>query len=129
MHIVLDALRMMDDGIIKTVGTNGGDENSGWKDKKGGPPIIKGPIVDYMHIIDEQRFAEGQRVITEGNFGKWIWVVLQGMVEITQQTPWGRSSWRGWARVHSSDLSRHFNSKKVSGALPSPLWEIPIWVY
>ncbi|MFC1823313.1 DUF4388 domain-containing protein [Thermodesulfobacteriota bacterium] len=92
MQIVLDALRKLDDGDIEKIGPhseNGEspgtceDDTQGQKSK---PPVIKGPLIDYLHIIDEQHFFDGQRIVTEGGHGSWIWIVLEGRVTITRET-------------------------------------------
>jgi hypothetical protein len=95
MEIVLDALRMLDDGVIEKVGPNTADEILS---KKGTPsmgaqkrelPVIKGPAIDYLYILDEEEFADGRVVVKEGSHGKWIWVILEGAVQITRETPRG----------------------------------------
>ncbi|MBN1102093.1 MAG: cyclic nucleotide-binding domain-containing protein [Deltaproteobacteria bacterium] len=92
MQIVLDALRMLDDGVIKQVGApvslheavaEGTEAASATKDMA---PIIKGPFVDYSFIIGEEEFPEGDKVIKEGAHGKWIWVILEGSVEVNRET-------------------------------------------
>ncbi len=95
MEIVLDALRMLDDGVIKKVGPPSYDEMSGVqsdasKDGKTGElPVIKGPFVDYMYVIDEEEFHDGERIVTEGGHGNWIWVILEGSVKMTRETSRG----------------------------------------
>ena len=95
MQIVLDALRMLDDGVIPKVGPpaapggRAGAEGEGGPAEKAGPHPVKGPLVDYAFIIGEEEFREGERIIKEGGHGKWIWVILEGAVEITRETPDG----------------------------------------
>jgi CRP-like cAMP-binding protein len=88
MEIILDALRMLDDGIIKKVGPPSLGEVSAVQSssKKDALPIIKGPLVNYMYIIDEEEFRDGERIVVEGAHGNWIWVILEGVVEITRKT-------------------------------------------
>jgi hypothetical protein len=88
MEIILDALRMLDDGIIKKVGPPSPDKISAARSgsDSDGLPIIKGPLVNYMYIIDEEEFRDGERIIAEGGHGNWIWVILEGMVKVTRQT-------------------------------------------
>jgi CRP-like cAMP-binding protein len=45
--------------------------------------------VDYSFIIGEEEFHEGERITKEGGHGKWIWVILEGAVEVSRQTPEG----------------------------------------
>jgi hypothetical protein len=95
MEIVLDALRMLDDGVIEKVGPTTADEflNKKGSQPKGGQkrelPVIKGPAIDYLYILDEEEFADGRVVVKEGSHGKWIWVILEGGVQITRETSRG----------------------------------------
>jgi CRP-like cAMP-binding protein len=41
--------------------------------------------VDYAFIIGEEEFREGERIIKQGGHGKWIWVILEGAVEVSRQ--------------------------------------------
>lgn len=92
MEIILDGLRMLDEGTIKKVGPPfptkvSAVQSSGLKDAEGyALPIIKGPLVNYMYVIDEEEFRDGERIVAEGAHGNWIWVILEGVVEITKQT-------------------------------------------
>lgn len=93
MQIVLDALRMLDDGMIKTVGPpRFVDASSSPSNKKsigaddGSLLVIKGPLVDYMYIVQEEYLSEGDRIVTEGAYGNWVWVILEGRVRITRDT-------------------------------------------
>lgn len=95
MEIVLDALRMIDDGVIKKVeppstqeifvGKPGKPEQT----KKGAPPVIKGPAIDYLYILEEEEFYDGKTIVKEGTHGKWIWVLLDGTVKISKNTQRG----------------------------------------
>lgn len=95
MEIVLDALRMLDDGLIEKVGPTSSGEwsDSGAKGSVNGSagavPVIRGPLADYMYVIDEEEFHDGVKIVTEGGHGNWIWVILEGMVEITRDTAKG----------------------------------------
>jgi len=51
--------------------------------------VIKGSSIDYMYIINEETFPNGAKIVTEGSYGNWIWVLLEGMVEVTKTTPSG----------------------------------------
>jgi CRP-like cAMP-binding protein len=95
MEIVLDALRMLDDGVIKKVqppstqeifvGKPGKQQDT----KKAGAPVIKGPAIDYLYILEEEEFYDGKTIVKEGTHGKWIWVLLDGRVKISKETPRG----------------------------------------
>lgn len=92
MEIVLDALRMLDDGMIKKVGpptleASSPEEDAGAKGK--GPKVLKGPFVDYAFILEEEDYRDGEPIVKEGGHGKWIWVILEGRVNISRETPSG----------------------------------------
>ena len=95
MEIVLDALRRLDDGEIEKLGPPSFDESSFIKagaDKVGeieGIKVIKGPFVNYAHILEEEDYADGESIVKQGGHGKWIWVVLEGIVNICKETPTG----------------------------------------
>ncbi len=42
-----------------------------------------------MYVIDEEDFFDGDEIVFEGNYGNWIWVILEGIVDITRETPNG----------------------------------------
>ena len=95
MEIVLDAMRMLDDGLIKKVGPPSFDEvasaeSSGvGSGKKGAPQVIKGPLVDYSYVLNEEKYSDGERIVKGGSHGKWIWVILKGSVNVSKETPNG----------------------------------------
>jgi len=95
MQIILDALRMLDDGLIEKIGPTPlpgapGAKAGQTKDGKSGAlPVIKGPLVDYVYVISEDSFFDGSRIVKEGGHGRWIWVLLEGMVDVTRETPDG----------------------------------------
>jgi len=90
MEITLDALSMLDDGQIEKLGpvsyTKAFAESS---EKEPTIPVIKGPLVDYMYVVDEEEHYDGDRIVEEGKFGNWIWTILEGTVEIVKETPHG----------------------------------------
>lgn len=88
MQLVLDALRMLDDGLIEQVGPASLDEKDS-AEKRGKGLIIKRPFVDYLYIIDEEEIPDGEVVVKEGAHGKWTWVILEGQVKITRETSTG----------------------------------------
>ncbi|MBW2108583.1 MAG: DUF4388 domain-containing protein, partial [Deltaproteobacteria bacterium] len=95
MEIVLDALRMLDDGLIERVGPTssgewpGATKTGSIKGAGGVVPVIRGPLADYMYVIDEEEYHDGVKIVTEGGHGNWIWVILEGMVEMTRDTAKG----------------------------------------
>lgn len=90
MQIILDALRLMDEGRIRKLGPSKSDPSDcfGYGNIKS-IPVVKGPVPDYMYIIQEERFTDGSRIVQEGTYGNWIWVILEGKVDITRETEQG----------------------------------------
>jgi CRP-like cAMP-binding protein len=94
MEIVLDALRMLDDGAIKRLGPATLEAIPQGKQgvatgKTSNLPMIKGSMVDYLYIVQEEEYNDGRVVVKEGSHGKWIWVVLEGTAMVTRETPQG----------------------------------------
>ena len=90
MEIILDGTRMVDDGKIEKLGPVSFKEKPETdQEKKALLPLVKGPIVDYTYVIDEEEFFEGDEIVFEGNYGNWMWVILDGIVDITKETPKG----------------------------------------
>ncbi|SCY41027.1 cyclic nucleotide-binding domain-containing protein [Desulfoluna spongiiphila] len=91
MAIILDALKLVDEGEIEKVGPvqYTGDK---MRDESGRIhlPVVRGPAFsDYMYLADEEAFRAGDRIIEQGRHGNWIWVVLEGVVKIVKSTPKG----------------------------------------
>lgn len=89
MGIILEGLKMIDDGQVKKVGPDAVQRPSGGTGDPNAVPIVKGPLVDYMYVADEEDFFDGEYIVEEGKHGSWIWVILEGVVEIVKQTPKG----------------------------------------
>ena len=90
MEIILDGLRMLDEGKVEVLGPANVESKPAKPDTKSGSlPLINGPLVDYSYIVDEEGFYDGDEIVHEGNHGNWIWVVLEGVAEIIKQTPKG----------------------------------------
>jgi CRP-like cAMP-binding protein len=90
MEIILDGMRMLDEGEVEVLGPAvGGSKPSGPGTKSGSLPLLKGPLVDYSYVVDEEGFYDGDEIVHEGNHGNWIWVILEGVAEITKDTPKG----------------------------------------
>jgi len=89
MEIVLDALKMVDDGEIEKVGPPSFDEEAAAEVGSGGKdalPIIKGKLVDVAFIIKEEVFPDGKNIVQEGAYGKWMWVIFDGKVRVSRET-------------------------------------------
>jgi CRP-like cAMP-binding protein len=103
IQIILDGLRMLDEGSVKTIGPSIKEKKPalGTKDREDKKPalrtqdreedffVVKGPQVDYVYIVDEEHFSDGAEIFKEGAHGNWIWVILGGMVEISKNTKKG----------------------------------------
>ncbi len=93
MSIILDALRLLDDGEIEKVGP--GSVAAKISDTPDSPfiiPLIKGPLVDYISVVDEEIFFDNEKILEESMHGQWIWVILSGVVEIFKETLDGRKT-------------------------------------
>jgi len=87
MEIVLDGLRMLDEGIIKRLGPGSQEKHpSGRGESLSRLPLIKKPITHYAFLVEEEEFSKGTTIIEEGEFGNWIWMVLQGTAEMSKKT-------------------------------------------
>lgn len=89
MGIILEGLKMVDDGQIKKVGPNAVTSDQVDPNDVDAVPVVKGPLVDYMYVADEEDFFDGEYIVEEGKHGSWIWVILEGVVEIVCETPHG----------------------------------------
>ncbi len=89
MEIILEGLRMVDDGKIKRSGPTKSPKTASGVSGQPGMTILKGPLVDYLYIADEETYHDGEVIVEEGKHGSWMWVVLEGVVEIIKKTPNG----------------------------------------
>ncbi len=97
MELILDGLRLLDEGRIEKLGAppqldtaSAAPESAPAPAKRPDqPPTIKGPLVDYSCIVDEETFYDGDEIVREGAHGNWIWVVLEGAAEIIKTTAAG----------------------------------------
>jgi CRP-like cAMP-binding protein len=90
MEIILNGLRLLDEGQVEVLGpaaVESGTEPA--VARSGSVPLIKGPLVDYSYVVDEEGFYDGDEIVQEGNHGNWIWVILEGVVDISRETPKG----------------------------------------
>jgi len=83
---------MLDDGLIKKVGPLPFDEMASVESSKTGSEkkrtlqVIKGPLVDYSHVLDEEEYHTEERIASAGGHGKWIWIILKGSVNVSRET-------------------------------------------
>ena len=89
MEIILDGLRMLDDGEVGKMGPVSVAKSPGSTGKDDGLPFIRGPLVDYSYVVDEESFSDGDKITQEGKHGEWVWVVLEGVIEVVKETPQG----------------------------------------
>ncbi len=90
MQIILDCLRMLDDGQIEQLGpVTFKKKSSHPSDEISNLPIIRGPLVDYTYVVDEEEVRAGNKIVVEGKHGGWLWVILEGTAEIVRETPQG----------------------------------------
>ena len=84
MEIILDGLRMLDEGKVQKLGPPSNQKPHESQTKSGDLPLIKGPLVDYSYVVDEEVFYNGDEIVREGNHGNWVWVILEGTAEIVK---------------------------------------------
>ncbi|MBW1866285.1 MAG: cyclic nucleotide-binding domain-containing protein [Deltaproteobacteria bacterium] len=91
MEIILNGLKMLDDGLIKNLGADTVEKKIFWDSHEKGADntVIRGPLVDYMHVVDEEEFYDGERIVEEGKHGNWIWTILEGRVDIVKESSKG----------------------------------------
>lgn len=92
MELVLNGHRMLDDGVIHEVGPVSYEKQT----TSATPavleriPLIRGPLVDYSYVVDEEEFFDRDEILVEGLHGGWIWTILEGRVDILKQTERGQ---------------------------------------
>ncbi len=93
MEIVMDAVRLLDDGEIARIGPVAFDQHDAGKTGADGMeievPPVKGPPVDYRYATREKEYADGETIVKEGEHGKWLWVIGEGTVKIIKETSKG----------------------------------------
>jgi len=90
MGIILEGMKLLDDGHIKKVGpATSTDKAAEMKRLLSKTAIVKGPLVDYMYVVDEEDFFDGEHIVEEGKHGSWIWVILEGVVDIVKEVESG----------------------------------------
>jgi CRP-like cAMP-binding protein len=89
MEIILDGLSMLDDGQIEVLGPVTYEKKGKDSGEEPSLPIIRGPLVDYMYVADEEEYYDGANITVEGKHGSWFWVILEGAADIFKETSEG----------------------------------------
>ncbi|PKN64199.1 MAG: hypothetical protein CVU57_15810 [Deltaproteobacteria bacterium HGW-Deltaproteobacteria-15] len=93
MQIVLDALRLLDNGDIRKLGPRPFFHDTGENVEncvqEGSFGTIQGPPIDFSFVIEEEEFRKGEKILRQGAHGKWIWVILEGAVSVNRETSFG----------------------------------------
>lgn len=90
MGIILEGMKLLDDGQIRKVGpATAADKATDMKRSLSKTAIVKGPLVDYMYVVDEEDFFDGEHIVEEGKHGSWMWVILEGVVDIVKEVESG----------------------------------------
>ncbi len=90
MEIILDGLSMLDDGQIERLGPMSFEEKESiLSGKVSTLPVIRGPLVDYLYVVDEEEAYAGTNIVREGKHGSWFWVILEGVAEVYKETAKG----------------------------------------
>ena len=88
MEIVLEAMRLIDEGVIKIVGPSSDEASTlaarGGKDEL---IVIRRPIEKSISVLEYENYNDGKTIVREGGHGDWMWVILKGVVRITKKTP------------------------------------------
>jgi hypothetical protein len=95
LKIVLDALRLLDEGVIKREGAS--NWSAGLSPLNGflshalndHTVVINGPPINYVYFIDEEKYSNGDQIVLEGNQCHGVRVILEGTVQIIRETPGG----------------------------------------
>jgi CRP-like cAMP-binding protein len=82
MEIILDGLSMLDDGKIER-------KKSELSNRVATVPVIRGPLVDYLYVVDEEEAYAGTNIVKEGKHGSWFWIILEGVAEVYKETSRG----------------------------------------
>jgi len=90
MGIILEGMKLLDDGQIPKIGpASAADKHADNKHALAKTAIVKGPLVDYMYVVDEEDFFDGEHIVEEGKHGSWLWVILEGVVDIVKEVETG----------------------------------------
>ncbi|RTZ99578.1 MAG: hypothetical protein DSY90_00865 [Deltaproteobacteria bacterium] len=93
MNIIMEAMRLLDEGKIKVLSPVSNEvQDTSRKSNRSTRiklPLIRGELPDYSDIVDEERYKNGQTIIKEGKFGRWVYVILEGKADVIKETTQG----------------------------------------
>jgi CRP-like cAMP-binding protein len=75
--LILEGLRLLDEGRLSP------EDDEDNLDSK--VPLLRGRFIDYAEIVDEEFFEKNEIIVREGRYGSWIWVILDGLVQIEKK--------------------------------------------
>jgi len=75
--LILEGLRLLDEGKLSP--------EPGKDDLEKNIPLLRGRFIDYAEIVDEEFFEKDEIIVKEGRYGSWIWVILDGLVQIEKK--------------------------------------------
>ncbi|MFP4667331.1 MAG: DUF4388 domain-containing protein [Desulfobacterales bacterium] len=90
MELILDGLRMVDEGKTPIRGPKGSGRTES-RSGSSGLPVLKGPVVDYVYVVDEESFEDGREIVAQNRYGNWFWVILEGTAEVVRLMPEGNA--------------------------------------
>jgi CRP/FNR family cyclic AMP-dependent transcriptional regulator len=47
-------------------------------------------VIDLLYIRDEEAHPDGTVIFDEGGFSDWVYVIMEGQVKVTKNTPKGK---------------------------------------
>jgi len=47
-------------------------------------------VIDLLYIRDEETHPDGTVIFDEGGFSDWVYVIMEGQVKVTKNTPKGK---------------------------------------
>ncbi|MDM8543930.1 cyclic nucleotide-binding domain-containing protein [Desulfococcaceae bacterium HSG9] len=86
MGLIMEGLRLVDDGITEKLGPVSYAKQA---DAEAKAPIVKGPVVDYSYVVEEEDWIDDDKIVIEDAHGRWMWVVLDGIIEIVKNSSKG----------------------------------------
>lgn len=93
MEIILEGIRLLDNGVTDRIGPVTFVKD---KSKTTGIettiPVIKGPLIDYTYVVDEEDYHDNETIVMQGKHGAWVWIILGGTVEIRKESSKGQVS-------------------------------------